>query len=134
VWSKSDDCSDNRNKRNGLRDAASDAWSAGQNLEKAQRQFPELQDALEPLRLDINALHHSLKSLADIMGKNPRLDHEIDKNHSRAKELLARLAPILEMYRGRATHDSERVKALEATRRSLLENSEQQPAIQNGTT
>jgi hypothetical protein len=81
LWSKSDDSSDNRNKRRGLREAD---WAVAD----ACRQLEAAQSELLP---DVKAFLAEVEPLAneviDTMGDNPQLDAAIFKAIRRGEEL-----------------------------------------------
>lgn len=98
VWMKSDDSSDNRNKRRELSDAASDAWSAADQLSRITA-F-EMQKALNPMLAEIRELENALRPLAesilDTMGENPALDRRLGQLEDQMEELVDKVGGLME--------------------------------------
>jgi len=100
LWVKSDDCTDNRQRRRGLRDA--DWTVAGAVRKIASVRIPSVQPLIDALAKDLGELDQFLEPLpdlvSDIMDRNPDLDgkvgkalDEIGKLRDRARSLRSRI-------------------------------------------
>ena len=90
LWVKSDDSSDNRNKRRLLREADWKSSEGVRLLEAAGVQLPQLE-------ADFRELMHFLEPLpdevTDWMGENPQLDLKVMKALDMIERLSAKLPP-----------------------------------------
>ena len=106
VWSKSDDCSDNRQRRKGLREADSRVSRARRRLTDLETTEPELQRDFALLDADIGAVVADLEPLpdtvSDIMDKNPALDVSIYDAMARIDALRERSLGMSSEYTRRA--------------------------------
>jgi len=101
IWTKSDDCSDNRERRRGLREvdwAVSDAWRALSSVGVA---YPVLQREVDALLTEIRSLVATFEplpdSITDIMGENPALDVTIMESREKLGVLIARMEKLSRM-------------------------------------
>jgi len=96
LWSKSDDSSDNRRKRNGIREADWAVSSACRRLAALQTQHADVNAIEAELRAVVAFLEPLPDGIPDTMGDNPELDSKIggaleriEETRRRATELAA---------------------------------------------
>ena len=98
LWSKWDDCSDNRNKRRLLREADWEASAAMREVVKMREGDPRPE--LAELEAELRALVAFLEPLPDLvtdtMGENPQLDLKIGKAMETVERLRQRAAAVCE--------------------------------------
>jgi len=96
LWVSSDDCSDSRHKRELLRDAGREAWTAQQALLALQPRLPHTVELVAALVAHIEPLANVV---TDTMGIDRQLDVRISDACAEAEELANRLrrgtAPVL---------------------------------------
>jgi len=103
LWSKSDDSSDNRRKREGLREtdwAVSGALRALMELRSHHSDVPAALNTLEDeLRVLVGVLEPLPDTVTDTMGENALLDSTIGKVSDKVSELLERASRLAAEYR-----------------------------------
>jgi hypothetical protein len=103
LWSKSDDSSDSRRKRAGLREtdwAVSGAIRALTELRDHQPDIPAGMTTLEDeLRLLVAVLEPLPGTVTDTMGENGLLDSTIGEISSEISNLMARASQLADEYR-----------------------------------
>jgi chromosome segregation ATPase len=103
LWSKSDDSSDNRRKRKGLREtdwAVSGALRALTELRSHQSDVPASLSTLEDeLRVLVGVLEPLPDTVTDTMGENALLDSAISNISDKVSELLERASRLAAEYR-----------------------------------
>lgn len=125
VWHKSDDCSDNRRRRQGLREADWAVHYAGRGLVGLRSGLPDVDAELGAVATELAALLASIEPLAEIvtdtMGDNPALDCDVSAASTRVADLGGRVRQMAAAYRARAIQERERLAAPGAERRELPE-------------
>lgn len=106
LWSKSDDCSDNRRKRQGMREtdwAVSGAHRALKGLRPRLREIPEPLDALERDLASLVAVIEPVpETISDIMADhNPALDSAHYRISGEVTRLSERASQLAAEYRQR---------------------------------
>jgi len=103
LWSKSDDSSDNRRKRQGLREADWDASYVNRVLTEFLPLAGEARAELQPLAdaaAELQALIEPLAGLVtDTMGTNYDLDVRLSHAREKAAELQGQVATLLAAFR-----------------------------------
>jgi chromosome segregation ATPase len=102
LWSKSDDCSDNRRKRQGMREtdwAVSGAQRALKELRPRLQEIPETIDALERDLTSLVAVIEPLpETISDIMGESPALDAAVSNISAEVTRLSERASQLAAGY------------------------------------
>jgi hypothetical protein len=94
LWSKSDDSSDSRRKREGLREAGSSISYAGRTLKEAD--LP----ALRPIAAALAEFEAMVAPLAGMVTDTMGTSHDLDYRLSRARTKAAELLELIESHRG----------------------------------
>ena len=92
VWVKSDDCSDNRNRRKGIREtdwAVSDAYRAAASVDS-----PEAQALARDLKALVAVLEPIPDTISDIMAESLDFDVMISDLQKKVENLLERARQI----------------------------------------
>ncbi|HJQ39653.1 MAG TPA: hypothetical protein VKB93_21120 [Thermoanaerobaculia bacterium] len=90
LWVKSDDSSDNRNKRRLLREAD---WKSSEGVRALEAAGVELPGLLEDFRELMHFLEPLPDDVTDWMGANPQLDLKVRKALDMIERLGAKLPP-----------------------------------------
>jgi len=109
LWSKSDDASDNRRKREGLRETDWALSSALRELTDLRSHHPNIPASLGTLEDKLRALVGALEPLpdtvSDTMGESRRLDSTISEISSEISNLMEKASHLAAEYRGRSVED-----------------------------
>ncbi|HEV7239064.1 MAG TPA: hypothetical protein VGQ36_07450 [Thermoanaerobaculia bacterium] len=110
IWVKADDCSDNRRKRTGLREADWAASGAYRALNEIECEWPDLQTAVNSLAQEVDAIVRALEPLPDTipdtMGDNLELDCTVSTLAGQVEALRERVEAILADCANRTAQDS----------------------------
>jgi chromosome segregation ATPase len=107
VWVQSDDCSDNRNRRRGLREFRTEIGGAQVSIRDMEAEPPPgIDGPLKELRRDLEEFYEELRplpdSISDTSGNTQELDSNIRKFRERVSGLQERTGRLIEEY-GRAS-------------------------------
>lgn len=98
VWVKADDCSDNRRRRKGLREADWAVSGAYRALNAIELEWPDLQASVRSLAQEADAIVRVLEPLPDTipdtMGDNLELDCTVSTLIEQMEALCARVETI----------------------------------------
>ena len=111
LWSKSDDCSDNRRKRQGMREtdwAVSGARRALRDLRPRLQEIPESIDALEQDLVSLVAVIEPVPETVIDTGENPALDSAIYRISAEVTRLSEQASQLAAEYGQRHIQERER--------------------------
>jgi hypothetical protein len=105
LWSKSDDSSDNRRKRKGIREADWAVSGALRALVELRSHQPDVAAGVAALETELRVLVGVLEplpdSVTDTMGESGVLDSKISEISRQISNLIEKAADLAEEYRGR---------------------------------
>lgn len=116
LWVKADDCSDNRRKRTGLREADWAASGAYRALNAIECEWPEIRTSVNGLAQEVDAIVRALEPLPDTipdtMGDNLELDSVISTLAGQVEALRERVEAVLADCANRTAQDQSREKGM----------------------